>query len=64
MQVEVEINTESEVRNDIVPSSPPPPQYSIAKDRPKRIIRPPQRYAETDLVAYALSVADEIDSNE
>ena len=33
-------------------------QYSIAKDRPRRDIRPPQRYA--NLVAYALSVAEEI----
>ena len=32
-------------------------QYSIAKDRPRRNIRPPQRY--TNLVAYALSVAEE-----
>ena len=32
-------------------------QYSIAKDRPRRDIRPPQRYA--NLVAYALSVAEE-----
>jgi len=32
-------------------------QYSIAKDRPWRNIRPPQRY--TNLVAYALSVAEE-----
>ncbi|URE00942.1 Nodulation protein [Musa troglodytarum] len=33
-------------------------RYSIAKDRPRRDIRPPQRYA--NLVAYALSVAEEI----
>ncbi|CAL9106825.1 unnamed protein product, partial [Musa textilis] len=32
-------------------------QYSIANDRPRRVIRPPQRYA--NLVAYALSVAEE-----
>ena len=64
MRVEVEINTTSEVRNDIFPSSPPPQQHSFAKDRPKRVIRPLQRYAETDLVAYALSIADEIDSME
>jgi len=35
------------------------PQYSIANDRPRRDIRPPQRYA--DMVAYALSVAEETD---
>ena len=48
------------------PQSPPlaSPQYSIAKDRPRRDIRPPQRYAEADLVAYALNVAEGIDSSE
>ena len=37
--------------------NPEEEQYSIAKDRPRRDIRPPQRYA--NLVAYALSVAEE-----
>ena len=37
--------------------APEEEQYSIAKDRPWRNIRPPQRYA--NLVAYALSVAEE-----
>ncbi|CAL9180425.1 unnamed protein product [Musa hybrid cultivar] len=32
-------------------------QYSIAKDRSRRNIQPPQKYA--NLVAYALSVAEE-----
>ena len=32
-------------------------QYSMAKDRPQRDIRPPQRYA--NLVGYALSVVEE-----
>ena len=32
-------------------------QYSIAKDRSRRNIRPPQRYA--NLVTYALSVVEE-----
>ncbi|KAF7829260.1 putative rhamnogalacturonate lyase B isoform X3 [Senna tora] len=30
-------------------------QYSIAKGRPRRHIKPPQRYAYADLVSYALS---------
>ncbi|URE17157.1 KH domain-containing protein [Musa troglodytarum] len=34
-------------------------QYSIAKDRPRRNIRPPQRYI--NLIAYALSVTEETD---
>ena len=49
---------------DVASSSQASPQYSIAKDRPRRDIRPPQRYREADLVAYALNVAEEIDSNE
>ncbi|KAL6340652.1 hypothetical protein AAG906_010560 [Vitis piasezkii] len=42
-----------------VAPSPPlaPPQYSIVKDRSRRDIKPLLRYAEADLVAYALNVA-------
>ena len=43
---------------------PEPPQYSIANDKPGRDIRPPQRYGETDLVAYTLNVVEGIDSSE
>ncbi|KAF3665063.1 Beta-glucosidase 13 [Capsicum annuum] len=50
-----------EIQNDTISSSPlAAPQYSIAKDRPRRDIRPPQKYAEADLVVYALSVAEDI----
>lgn len=41
-----------------------PPQYSIAKDRSRRDIRPPQRYGEASLVAYTLDVVEGIDSSE
>ncbi|PHT74695.1 putative ATP-dependent RNA helicase DHX37 [Capsicum annuum] len=40
------------------------PQHSITKDRPRRDIRPPQKYVEADLVAYALNVAEGIYSSE
>ncbi|KAG8500752.1 hypothetical protein CXB51_002776 [Gossypium anomalum] len=40
------------------------PQYSIAKNRTKREIKPPKKYAEADLVAYALNVAEDIDANQ
>ncbi|KAF7833259.1 Retrovirus-related Pol polyprotein from transposon TNT 1-94 [Senna tora] len=33
-------------------------QYSIARGRPRRHIKPPQRYAYADLVSYSLSVAN------
>ena len=39
-------------------------RYSIARDRERRTIKPPQKYGEVDLVAYALSVADNIESSE
>ncbi|KAG8483857.1 hypothetical protein CXB51_023418 [Gossypium anomalum] len=40
------------------------PQYSIAKDRTRREIKPPKKYAEADLVSYALNVAEDIDANQ
>ena len=40
------------------------PQYSIAGDRPRREVRSPQRFAKADLVAYALNVAEDVDSNQ
>ena len=36
-------------------------QYSIARDGEMRTIKPPQKYDEADLVAYALSVVDNIE---
>ncbi|KAI4303367.1 hypothetical protein MLD38_039008 [Melastoma candidum] len=35
--------------------TPPPTQYNLARDRPRRAIRPPQRYDDESMVAYALS---------
>ncbi|KAG8480843.1 hypothetical protein CXB51_025300 [Gossypium anomalum] len=65
-QVEHQINTEStpqvstKIENRVASS----PQYSIAKNRSKREIKPPKKYAEADLVAYALNVAEDIDANQ
>ncbi|KAG8498724.1 hypothetical protein CXB51_005090 [Gossypium anomalum] len=65
-QVEHQINTEStpqvstKIENRVASS----PQYSIAKNRNKREIKPPKKYAEADLVAYALNVAEDIDANQ
>nr|AAT44282.1 putative polyprotein [Oryza sativa Japonica Group] len=40
------------------------PKRSIAKDKPKRNIKPPRRYIEeAKIVAYALSVAEKIEGN-
>lgn len=53
-----------------VPITPPLQQistqetHSIAKDRPRRQIRLPQRYADADFVAYALTIAEEMESDE
>lgn len=39
--------------------------YQLARDRQRRLIKPPQRYGHhADLVAYALTVASEIDDDE
>ncbi|KAG8478601.1 hypothetical protein CXB51_028410 [Gossypium anomalum] len=65
-QVEYQINTEStpqtitKIENRVASS----PQYSIAKNRTRREIKPPKKYAEADLVAYALNVAEDIDTNQ
>ncbi|KAG8472814.1 hypothetical protein CXB51_034622 [Gossypium anomalum] len=65
-QVEHQINTEStpqvstKIENRVASS----PQYSIAKNRTKREIKPPKKYAEADLVTYALNVAEDIDANQ
>ncbi|KAG8481139.1 hypothetical protein CXB51_025904 [Gossypium anomalum] len=65
-QVEHQINTKStpqvstKIENRVASS----PQYSIAKNRTKREIKPPKKYAEADLVAYALNVAEDIDANQ
>ncbi|KAF3622043.1 Ubiquitin carboxyl-terminal hydrolase 20 [Capsicum annuum] len=54
-----------ELQSDTISSSPPVMlQYSIAKQRPKRYIRLPKKYVEADLIAYALNVAEGIDSDE
>ncbi|KAG8488139.1 hypothetical protein CXB51_018349 [Gossypium anomalum] len=65
-QVEHQINTEStpqastKIENRFASS----PQYSIAKNRTRREIRPPKKYVEADLVAYALNVAEDINVNQ
>ncbi|KAG8492474.1 hypothetical protein CXB51_009570 [Gossypium anomalum] len=65
-QVEHQINAEStpqaitKIENRVTSS----PQYSIAKNRTRREIKPPKKYAEADLVAYALNVAEDIDANQ
>ena len=52
----------SEIQSNTIYSSPPVvPQYSIATDRPRRDIRPPQKYVEAYLVAYVLNVSECID---
>ncbi|KAG8488904.1 hypothetical protein CXB51_016855 [Gossypium anomalum] len=65
-QVEHQINIEStpqastQIENRVASS----PQYSIAKNRTRREIKPPKKYAEADLVTYALNVAEDIDADQ
>ena len=51
---------EQSVPIDLVPGQ----QSSIARDTEMRTIKPPHKYGEANLVAYALSVADNIESSE
>ena len=64
-QVKHQINTEStpQARTKIENRVASSPQYSIAKNRTRREIKPPKKYAEADLVAYALNVAEDIDAD-
>ncbi|KAG8481615.1 hypothetical protein CXB51_026469 [Gossypium anomalum] len=65
-QVEHQINTEltpqanTKIENRVTSSL----QYSIAKNRTRREIKPPKKYVEANLVAYALNVAEDIDANQ
>ncbi|KAG8482954.1 hypothetical protein CXB51_021884 [Gossypium anomalum] len=65
-QVEHQINTKltpqasTKIDNRVASS----PQYSIAKNRTRREIKPPKKYVEADLVTYALNVAEDIDANQ
>ncbi|RVW27547.1 hypothetical protein CK203_097505 [Vitis vinifera] len=58
-------NSTREMHNGVASSLPlVPPHYSIAKDRPRKDIKPPKRYVEANLVVYALNVVKCIDSSE
>ncbi|KAG8502990.1 hypothetical protein CXB51_000989 [Gossypium anomalum] len=65
-EVKYQINTEltpqaiTKIENRVASS----PQYPISKNRTRREIKPPKKYAEADLVAYALNVAEDIDVNQ
>ncbi|KAH9782268.1 hypothetical protein KPL71_008823 [Citrus sinensis] len=38
--------------------------YQLVRDRERRVIRPPKRYAHADLIAFALTAAHELDTDE
>ena len=38
--------------------------YNLAKDKPRRTIHPPQKYAQAKLIAFALTVAEELNEVE
>ena len=53
---------EEEVQHLDKENAPQEQQYCLVKDRTRRQIKPPQRYAYVDLVTYALSVAESIEN--
>ncbi|KAG8471889.1 hypothetical protein CXB51_036391 [Gossypium anomalum] len=68
--VEHQFNTESKIESTLQASTKidnrvaSSLQYSIAKNKTKREIKPPKKYAEANLVVYALNVAEDIDANQ
>ena len=50
--------------HNVPTASVPGRQYSVARDGERRTIRSQQKYGKADLVAYAFSVVDNIESNE
>ena len=64
-QVEYETSLVPNSNEKSIPTdSIPVQQYYIARDKERRTIKPPQKYGEVDLVPYALSVVDNIESSE
>ncbi|KAH9686286.1 hypothetical protein KPL70_014312 [Citrus sinensis] len=53
-------DTENETTSDQGRSE----DYQLVRDREKRVIRPPRRFAYADLIAFALTAAHEIATNE
>ena len=45
-------------------NTPQEQQYCLARDRMRRQIKPPQRYAYVDFVTYTLSMAKKIEKEE
>ena len=65
VEVEFPFSTSTSFEDDVInedDSEANPPVHSIAVNRPRREIRPPPRYAHADLVAYALTIAENVDS--
>ena len=38
--------------------------YNLARDRQRRMIRPPQRFGHADMICYALNTAEEVEHEE
>lgn len=75
-QVEVELGSEStsqgtndhEINDENVERESQlkqePGSYTLARDRQRRVIRPPQKFGQADMVYYALTIAEQIDYQE
>ncbi|KAH9754884.1 Integrase catalytic domain-containing protein [Citrus sinensis] len=61
-------DSDEEIAGDVDTSSEHPrpyiEDYHLAKDRERRVIRPPERFGYGDLIAYALGTLREIDEEE
>ena len=63
MEFETSLVPNSDEHSAHTPSVPVQQHY-IFRDRERRTIKPSHKYGEANLVAYALSVADNIESSE
>ena len=58
-----EIKVENQ-ENELAPTQPDLQNYKMARDRERRVINPPLRFGFDDMVAFALKVAEEIETND
>lgn len=67
MQIEVEDatgdSTRSKRQEDATEEESDLRDYQLARDRQRRESRPPSRFGYADFIAYALTVAEEVDSS-
>ena len=52
------------VQDEPVATEQPLGTYNLARDRQRRMIRPPQRFGHADMICYAVNTAEEVEHEE